>query len=110
MAQRLRSGVDFVPTAAAHCTLQKAELASDVLAPELLGEPAGKAPTPKAGDEHAELTASLVYRCADAQALQGLAVSLFDAFKRLRRIDVQLVGPRGQSKQRLTSRNRQIRW
>jgi hypothetical protein len=110
MAKMLRSGAHFVPTAAARCTLAKVELASDVLAAELLGEAGKPAAPPKAGDGHADLAGTFVYRCENAAALQGLDVTLFDAFKRLRRIDVQLAGPKGQSKLRLTSNKRQIRW
>jgi hypothetical protein len=35
---------------------------------------------------------------------------LFDYFKRLQRVEAQVVGPQGQSAARLTSRARQIRW
>lgn len=109
MAQRLRAGSDFVPTAAARCSLQQAELASEALPAELLGG-AGGAPAAKSGDDHAELMASLVFRCAEPQALQAIDVTLFDVFKRLRRLDVQLAGPKGQAKLRLSPRQRQIRW
>jgi hypothetical protein len=109
MAQALRSGELFVPTAAARCRLERAELASPVLAPELLGEK-GAAPAAKTGDEHAEIESTLVYRCEEPKALAGIDVMMFDWFKRLRRVEVQLAGPKGQSKQRLTAKSRQIRW
>jgi len=109
MAQALRAGHPFVPTAAARCRLERVDLVSPVLAPELLG---ASAPTPPArtADEHAELDATFVYRCEDAKALQGVDVMLFDHFKRLRRVDTQIAGPKGQAALKLTSRSRQIRW
>jgi hypothetical protein len=110
MAQALRAGTQFVPTPAARCRLDRVELASPVLAPELLGQ-SGPAPSAgKAADEHAELDGTFVYRCEDAKALQGLEVMMFDYFKRLRRLDAQIAGPKGQSAQKVTSRSRQVRW
>ena len=109
MVQALRSGNQFVPSAAARCRLDRVMLASPVLAPELLGETGGAA-AGKASDEHAELEGSFVYRCEDAKALQGLDVMLFDYFKKLRRVDAQVAGPKGQSALKLNSRSRQIRW
>lgn len=109
MAQALRAGHPFVPTAAARCRLDRVELKSLVLAPELLGE-SGPAAAGKAADDHAELDATFVYRCEDAKALQGIDVMMFDHFKRLRRVDTQVAGPKGQAALKLTYRSRQIRW
>jgi hypothetical protein len=109
MAQALRAGNPFVPTAAAGCRLERAALASPVLAPDLLGETGAAAPA-KSADDHAELEGTFVYRCAEAKALQGIDVMLFDYFKRLGRVDVQVAGPKGQSAAKLTARSRQVRW
>jgi hypothetical protein len=109
MAQTLRAGRQFVPTAAARCRLDSVELKSSVLGPELLGE-AGTAASGKADDEHADLDGTFVFRCEDAKALAGVDVMMFDHFKRLRRVDIQVAGPKGQSAQKLTARSRQIRW
>lgn len=109
MAQALRSAGLFVPTAAARCRLDRVDLRSPMLAPELLGEN-GAAMADKPADDHAELDATFVYRCEDAKSLQGIDIMMFDYFKRLRRIDVQVAGPKGQSALKLTSRSRQIRW
>lgn len=109
MAQALRAGSAFVPTAAARCRLDSVKLASPVLAPELLGE-TGASPKGKADGEHADLEGTFVYRCEDTKLLAGLDVMLFDSFKRLRRVDAQVVGPKGQSAFKLTARARQIRW
>jgi hypothetical protein len=109
MAQALRSGSPFVPTAAARCRLDRVDLASPVLAPELLGG-TGAATPGRAADDHAELEGTFVYRCEDPKALQGIDVMLFDHFKKLGRVDAQVAGPKGQSALRLNWRSRQIRW
>lgn len=107
MAQVLRSGDAFAPTPAARCKPAKVELASAVLAPELLGSGGAAGTT---DDGHAELNGTFIYRCEDIAALREIDVRLFDPFKRLRRIDAQLAGPKGQSAHRLTPRARQLRW
>lgn len=109
MAQRLRSGDAFVPTPAARCKLAKADLASAVLAPELLGN-SGAAPASEGGGAHADVAATVAYRCEDVSALREIDVRLFDRFKRLRRIDARLAGPKGQSAHRLTPGARHLRW
>jgi hypothetical protein len=108
MAQALRAGNQFVPSAAARCRLDRVELRSPVLAPELLGESGSSAGKP--ADDHADLEGTFVYRCEDAKALQGVDVLMFDHFKRLRVVETQVAGPRGQSALKLNSRARQIRW
>jgi len=109
MAKALRAGNQFAPTTAARCRLDRVELTSPVLAPELLGG-TGAVATGKAADDHAELEGTFVYRCEDPKALQGIDVMLFDYFKKLARVDAQVAGPKGQSALKLSSRSRQIRW
>ena len=79
----------FTPDAAAQCTLDKAEVSAPVL------EPGVKA---AAQDGHAELDASYEFSCAQAGELRNLDVALFDAYKRIQRIDVQVAGAKGQWK------------
>lgn len=79
----------FAPDAAAQCTLNKAEVQAPVL------EPGAK---PDAKDGHADLDASYEFSCAKPAELRSLGVGLFDAYKRIQRIDVQVAGPKGQSK------------
>jgi len=79
----------FVMDAAAQCRLGKAEVQAPVL------EPGAKS---AAKDEHAELDASYEFSCAKPEELRSLDVGLFDAYKRIQRIDVQVVGPKGQAK------------
>jgi hypothetical protein len=79
----------FVPDAAAQCTLSKAEVLAATLEPG--AKPAGKA-------EHADLDASYEFTCGKPAELRSLDVGLFDAYKRIQRIEVQVAGPQGQSK------------
>ena len=60
------------------------------LHPALSAEHAAEHP-----NEHAELEAAWIFRCAVPQALQGLDVRLFHAFPGLRRLDVAIVGLKG---------------
>lgn len=79
----------FAVDTAAQCTLGKTEVQAPVL------EPGAK---PAAKDGHADLDASYEFTCAKPDALRTLDVGLFDAYKRIQRIDVQVAGPKGQSK------------
>lgn len=82
----------FKPDAAAGCKPAEALVDAPVLVP-------GAAPTQ---GEHAELEASYAFTCSSPQALRSIDLALFDAFRRLQRIEVQVAGARGQS--RLTLR------
>ena len=119
MLARLRSGgALFKIDAAAQCTLRKAEVIAPVL--EATGKTpvaatAAKAPvagtTAKAAvagtaakaaeSDHADLGASYEYTCAQPSQLRTLELDLFDAFKRMQRIEVQVAGVQGQSKMTL---------
>lgn len=79
----------WAPDAAAQCSLRRAEVQAPVL------EPGSK---PAAPGEHADLDASYAFSCARPDALRSLDVGLFDAYKRLQRIDVQVAGAQGQFK------------
>lgn len=79
----------FAADAAAQCTLSKAEVQAPVL------EPGAKA---AARDEHADLEARYAFTCAKPAELRTLDVGLFEAYQRMRRIDVQVAGPKGQVK------------
>ena len=94
----------FVPDAAAQCQLVKAEVLAPVLEPG--AKPAAKSATApasppaahKSGGEHADLEASYTFQCAQPTPLRTLELGLFDAYKRIQRIHVQVAGPKGQSK------------
>lgn len=101
MADRLRqAGEMFTPTPAARCTTVSVELESPLL----------QSSSPAEGDGHADLDGSFVFRCENAAALRDIEVGLFASFPKLRRIDVQVAGPRGQSATRLSPQQRRISW
>jgi len=93
MLARLRSGgALFTADAAAQCTLSKAEVTAPVL--QAATTAAGSAPA----GEHADLDASYEYTCAQPEQLRTLDLGLFDAFRRMQRIEIQVAGAQGQSK------------
>lgn len=101
LAERLgQPAALFTPTPAAQCRVTAVKLDSPLLTP---------APTP-GSDGHADLDAEFVFTCARPEALRDLAVDLFPGFPRLRRLDVQVAGPRGQRAARLTPQERRIAW
>lgn len=100
---RLRGGAALFRTdAAAGCTLASAQVTAPVL------EPAAGAAKPPA-DGHADLEANYVFQCAQPARLAAVEVLLFDAFKRLERIEVQAVLAKGQRKAVLRRTARVVR-
>ena len=103
---RLRSGAGlFATDAGAQCSLSKTDVQAPVLEPAAKASTATKTTGPAAGadkappkDDHADLDASFEYTCAQPQQLRTLDVGLFQAFGRIQRIDVQVAGPKTQSK------------
>jgi Protein of unknown function (DUF2796) len=88
------------PDAAAGCTPGAVTLAPG----KLEGAPA-------AGEKdsgHADVEASVEWRCQAPSALKGVDVLLFEAFKRVDRIDVQVAGGSGPAKQVLRKNNRRV--
>lgn len=101
MSERLNQpGNLFLTTAAARCEPVSTKLESPVLE-------AAKTPN---GDGHADLDGEFVFKCAQPGELRGIDVKLFEAFPHLRRLDVQVVGARGQTAGRLTPAQRSISW
>jgi len=87
---RMRDGAAlFRPDPAARCRL----LAAEVSAP-VLEQPAAARPQ----DGHADLAASYQFRCDEPARLARLDVLLFEAFRRVERIEVQAALPQGQHK------------
>jgi Protein of unknown function (DUF2796) len=64
-------------------------------APAATASPPSKAP---AAPEHADLDASYEFKCATALRAQHIETRLFEAFPRLKRVEVQRVTARGQGK------------
>jgi hypothetical protein len=99
MARLRKPEAWFVPTQAASCKLASTRISAPVLE-------AGAT----AADGHAELSAEYTYRCEHPEALHGLEVKLFDSFRRLRRVQAEVAGPKGQSAATLTPARRQLSW
>ena len=86
----------FTADAAAQCKLARAEVSASVLEP---GAQPATQPAAKAGAaDHADLEATYEFQCAQPANLRTLELGLFDAYKRIQRIHVQVAGPKGQSK------------
>lgn len=97
---RMRTGAElFKPNAEAQCTSASATVEAPVLEPGAKAAPAS---------DHADLDATYVFQCAQPAQLATLDVSIFDAFKRVKRINVQVAGPKGQSKVVLRPPARQV--
>ena len=79
----------FSADSAAQCTLSRAEAQAAVLEPGAKAAPSGG---------HADLEASYEFSCAKPEALRTLDVGFFEAYRRIQRIEVQVAGPKGQSK------------
>jgi hypothetical protein len=92
----------FALNAQAQCQLAQAEVSAPVLEPAAKPAAAPAAPPPpapaKGGAEHADLEASYRFQCAQPAQLRTLDLGLFEAYKRIQRIEVQVAGPKGQSK------------
>ena len=88
----------FVPTAAAECSVETAEVSDPF--------PGGKAKA----DGHADVDADYVFRCAKPAALKGLETTLFKHFSRLHRIDVQRATAGGQGASTMTPEQPRMSW
>lgn len=87
---RMRAGADlFKPNPEAQCAAKDTKVEAAMLEPGATGAPAGG---------HADLDATYVFECVQPAQLATLDIGIFDAFKRANRIDVQVAGPKGQSK------------
>ncbi len=92
--KRLNDGASLVrPAAAAQCTLANTTIEAEALQ--------STAPAGAKEDEHADLDATFVFTCAQPDKLASIELGLFEAFQRIKRIEVQVAGPQGQSKQTL---------
>jgi hypothetical protein len=95
--KRIHDGASLIrPEAAALCKLTTTKVEADALQPA----PAAPAKPAKGAkeDEHADLDASFEFSCEQPEKLTFIAIGLFDAFKRIQTIEVQVAAARGQSK------------
>lgn len=103
MATRLRQPQTlFQPDAAAGCTPGPVALNAPVLGlSDAAGAPAA-APGAAAASDHADLAARFVFTCTRPEALRQVEVGLFKGFSGFKRIETQVVTPRGQARRTLT--------
>jgi len=86
------------PDAAAQCKLTESKIDDALLRPQ----PTTPA-TPKATSEpeHADIEGTFTFTCQRPEQLKTLTLALFEAFPRMRTIEVQVAGAQGQSRQTL---------
>lgn len=120
----------FLPTADAACVPAGVTLTSDSIKPALLAaaivavdagaggstpvkEPAqdrAASPRKPVDKGHTDVTATVSFRCSKPQSLTGMQVMLFDAFPKIRQIDVKIVTSTGESGARLTPNRSGLTW
>lgn len=101
VAQQLKTPHAWLkPDAAARCTLASSDVDTQALEP---AQPGAKEAA------HADVDASYEFTCAAPEQLKGLDITLMDGFKRIQRIDVQVAGGKGQSKQSLRRPAQRVR-
>ena len=112
MVARLRAAQDlFVASPAANCKLTGVKIEAGAIPATLLaGGTAMPAKPGRQQADHDDLDADFNLRCARPEALHAIDVRLFDAFPRLRGVDVQMISPRGQTVQRVTPDQRMLAW
>lgn len=112
-ARQLREGRLIEPPAAAGCTLASVQWDAPWVDPALLAAPGASAPAfkrpPGTTPEHADLEVLMQYRCTEPGALTELQVRLAEAFKRIRKIEVRIVGPGGQQRRSMGAGARTLR-
>lgn len=98
----------FALTPAAQCKPGPVQLHAPVL--DLGATEKNRQAKPAEQGGHAGLQADMVFTCSNPAALKQMEVKLFEIFPGLRRLDVQIVGVRGQSAAQLTPRRRSLTW
>lgn len=103
MTTRLKTPETLFKTdAAAACSTKATTIEAPVLG---LGTPSAGAaggPAAKPADDHADLNARFEFECRSIGDLRQIDVALFSAFSGFKRLEVQMAGPKGQSKRTLT--------
>ncbi|MEW6118712.1 MAG: DUF2796 domain-containing protein [Pseudomonadota bacterium] len=99
----------FVPSTAAACTARSTELKSPLFETSA-DHNHGHDSSGAHEHGHADIDAMFVFQCTRPEALRTLDVRLFAAFPRLKKLQVELAGPRGQTALRLTPQQTQVRW
>jgi hypothetical protein len=118
MSRKLRqSDHAFVVPPQSQCRLDSVQLESAVIEQSLLAAGSDSnavkdrdKSSVNSPDVHSELSATWHFQCAAPESLQGVKVSLFQYFPSLKRIDAAVVGPKGQSRTRLSPKSNQLKW
>lgn len=92
------------PNAEAQCRLTKTTVEVPLL--QTVGVPGAKEAKEAKEAEHADLNGSWEFHCGQMDKLSAIELGLFDAFKRVQRIEVQVAGPKGQVKRELMRPNK----
>jgi hypothetical protein len=107
----------FVFPPKAECKLVSAELESEALSDELLGQAHSEHADHDEDEDHdhdsdheghADLDAEYVFACANPKALNRVVVDFFKVFPRTSEIEAQIVTSKGQSAAELTAKNNAI--
>lgn len=98
LGQLREPGAVLLPAPAAGCVLQSSQVHADLLQ--------GRADAARGG--HAELQAHYQWHCARPGQLRDATVPVFDRYRRTRKVEVQVVGPRGQSRATLRPASRTL--
>lgn len=118
MSRKLRqSDHAFVFSPQSQCRLDSVQLESAVIEQSLLAAGSDSnavkdrdKSSVNSPDVHSELSATWHFQCAAPESLQGVKVSLFQYFPSLKRIDAAVIGPKGQSRTRLSPKSNQLKW
>ena len=94
--------------AAAACELVGSEAESTVFQPASSGAAGEPADANDAHEAHGDLDASFDYRCAHPERLTALDVGLFQAYPKLKKIEVDIATAGGQFRRELSSPQRRV--
>jgi uncharacterized protein YfcZ (UPF0381/DUF406 family) len=98
----------FVFPSDAECSLKNLRLESEAIASEL--NPAHGKDAHETKSDHNDLDAEFVFICQNPAALNQIEVRLFQAFPKMKRIEAELVTPRGQKAIKLAPKANRISW
>ncbi|HVK53413.1 MAG TPA: DUF2796 domain-containing protein [Burkholderiales bacterium] len=107
LEQLRKADAMFTLTPEARCAVTSVNLDAPALAAQ---QASGKKASEHKDGDHAELSAEYSFVCEQPDSLRGLEVKLFDNFSKLRRLDVEVVGPKGQTAAKLSPSKRRVVW
>jgi len=102
LLKQMNDGAKMIrPEGAASCKSTKTTVESEALQ--------SANPVDGKNEEHADLDASFEFACEQPDKLTFIEIEFFDAFKRIQKIEVQVAGAKGQSKQTLKRPDKMLR-